>query len=99
MTVAALYGVAPLRALGENWPLLLSSYLPTLGLMIVVYNVGPGVLFHATFNLTVNPGGFAVTVLEIPSEEAFVVLMAIAVLAGAAVALATRGRLGVPCVP
>lgn len=177
VSAVALYGVAPLRALGENWPLLLSSYLPTLALMIVVYNVteewgftgflfaelqdrhGPmravllttvafwafhlptfvidtgswglaalvmGIvllphlgsrmivgwlynasgssalvagLFHATFNSTVNPGGFAVTVLEIPSDEAFVVLMAIAMLAGAAVALATRGRLGFPRVP
>jgi hypothetical protein len=54
-------------------------------------------LFHATFNSTVNPGGFAINVLDIPSEEAFVILMAIVVLVGAVIAVATRGRLGLPC--
>ena len=170
----ALYGVPPLRALSENLPLLVTSYLPTLALMIVFYNVteevgftgflfarlqdrhGPlraallttvcfwlfhlpsfvidtgswalagilmGVLllphlasrvivgwlynasgasvliaglFHATFNSTINPTGFAVSVLELPQDEVFVVLMAIAVVAGAVVAVATRGRRGLP---
>ena len=137
----------PLRALSENWPLLLTSYLPTLALMIVLYNLteecgftgflfarlqdqhGPlraalltticfwwfhlptfvidtgswalaaiimGVvllphlasrlivgwlynasgasvliagLFHATFNSTINPSGFAVAVLEPPTRR------------------------------
>jgi membrane protease YdiL (CAAX protease family) len=170
----ALYGTAPMHALSENWPLLLSSYLPTLALMIVLYNLteecgftgflfarlqdqhGPlraavltticfwlfhlptfvidtgswalaaiamgfvllphlasrlivgwlynasgasvliAGLFHATFNSTINPGGFAVAVLDLPREEAFVLLMGIAVVAGAVVAVTTRGRLGLP---
>ena len=169
---AGLYGLAPLHALAENWPLLLTSFLPTLALMIVLYNVteefgftgflfarlqdrhGPiraallttvffwlfhlptfvvdtgswaiagvvmGVillphlasrlivgwlynaagasvliagLFHATFNSTVNPTGFAIAVLDLPPDEAFVILMAIVVLAGVVVVLATRRRLG-----
>ena len=171
---AALYGNPPLRALSENWPLLFTSYLPTLILMVVLYNMteefgftgflfarlqdrhGPlraalvttvffwlfhlptfvidtgswalaaitmGVLllphfasrvivgwlynaagasvliaglFHATFNSTINPSGFAVAVLDLPQEEAFVVLMGIVVVAGAVVAVVTRGRLGLP---
>lgn len=174
VSAVTLYGIAPLRALSENWPLLFSSYLPTLALMVVVYNMteefgftgflfarlqdrhGPlraallttiffwlfhlptfvidtgswalgaivmGVvllphlasrvivgwlynaagasvltagLFHATFNSTINPGGFAVAVLDLPQEEAFVVLMGIVVVGGAVVAVVTRGRLGLP---
>lgn len=175
---AGLYGLAPLHALAENWPLLLTSFLATLALMIVLYNVteefgftgflfarlqdrhGPiraallttvffwlfhlptfvvdtsswalagvvmGVillphlasrlivgclynaagasvliagLFHATFNSTVNPTGFAIAVLDLPPDEAFVILMAIVVLAGVVVVLATRRRLGLaPSVP
>jgi uncharacterized protein len=38
-TVTALYGLAPLGALAENWPLLLTSFLPTLAVMVVVNNV------------------------------------------------------------
>lgn len=38
-TVTALHGTAPVLALISNWQLLLSSYLPTLLLMIVLYNV------------------------------------------------------------
>jgi len=37
--VAALYGLTPLRALGENWPLLLTSFLPTLIVMVVFNSV------------------------------------------------------------
>lgn len=174
VSASAFYGISPVLALGENWPLLFSSYLPTLALMIVLYNVteefgftgflfarlqdrhGPmramllttvffwawhlptfvmeagswataalvmGIvllphagsrvivgwlynasgasaliagLFHATFNSTINPGGFAIAVLEIPSDEAFVILMAIVVIVGAFVAVATKGRLGLP---
>ena len=169
---SGLYGVAPLRSLAENWLLVLTSFLPTLALMIVAYNVteeigftgflfatlqerrGPlraallttaffwlwhlptfvidsgswafagilmGVvllphvasrilvawlynatgasvliagLFHATFNSTVNPTGFAIAVLGIPQEEAFVIVNLMVVLAAAAVALGTRGALG-----
>ena len=34
-----LWGAAPLRALAENWPLLLTSFLPTLVFMVVLNNV------------------------------------------------------------
>jgi membrane protease YdiL (CAAX protease family) len=34
-----LYGAAPLRSLAENWPLLVTSFLPTLVVMIVFDNV------------------------------------------------------------
>jgi membrane protease YdiL (CAAX protease family) len=172
LVATALYGLAPLRALAEGWPLLFTSFLPTLLVMIVFYNVaeeagwtgfvfarlqdrhGPlraalvttvffwlfhlptfvvetdswvlagvlmGVLllphlasrfivgwlydgagasvliaglFHATFNSTINPTGFALGVLKLPSDEAFTVLNAMVVLAGLAVVAATRGRLG-----
>ena len=53
-------------------------------------------LFHATFNATINPGGFAVAVLDLPRGDAFVLLMGIAVIAGAVVAVMTRGQLGLP---
>jgi hypothetical protein len=53
-------------------------------------------LFHATFNSTINPGGFAVAVLDLPREDAFVLLMGIAVIAGVVVAVMTRGQLGLP---
>jgi membrane protease YdiL (CAAX protease family) len=52
--------------------------------------------FHATFNATVNPYGFGVAVLELPQEELPYVVGGLVVLAGAAVAVATRGRLGRP---
>ena len=35
----ALYGSAPLRALTENWPLLFTSFLPTLAVMVVFNSV------------------------------------------------------------
>jgi membrane protease YdiL (CAAX protease family) len=35
----ALWGTAPLAALGENWPLLFTSFLPTLLFMIILNNV------------------------------------------------------------
>jgi uncharacterized protein len=38
-TTVVLYGVTPLSALVENWPLLLTSFLPTLAWMIVLNNV------------------------------------------------------------
>jgi hypothetical protein len=50
-------------------------------------------LFHATFNATINPTGFALGVLNLPPDEAFAVLNAMVILAAVAVA-ATRGRLG-----
>jgi membrane protease YdiL (CAAX protease family) len=174
VSAAALYGTPPLRALGENWPLLFTSYLPALALATVLYNMteeigftgflfarlqdrhGPlraalittvffwlfhlptfvidtgswalaalviaivllphlasrmilgwlynaagasvliAGLFHASFNATVNPGGFAVAVLDLPPGDAFVILMGMVVIVGAVVAVATRGRLGLP---
>jgi hypothetical protein len=53
-------------------------------------------LFHASFNATVNPTGFAITVFDLPDDEAFIMLNSIVVLAGIVVAeaaAATRGRL------
>jgi hypothetical protein len=50
-------------------------------------------LFHASFNVIVNPTGFAITVFALPDDEAFIMLNAIVVLAGIVVAAATRGRL------
>jgi membrane protease YdiL (CAAX protease family) len=172
LVATALYGLTPLRALAQNWPLLFTSFLPTLLVMIIFYNVaeeagwtgfvfarlqdrhGPlraalattvffwlfhlptfvvetdswvsawvlmgllllphlasrfivgwlynasgasvliAGLFHATFNSTINPTGFALGVLKLPSDEAFTVLNAMVVLAGVIVVAATRGRLG-----
>jgi uncharacterized protein len=37
--VAALYGCAPLRGLGENWLLIFTSFLPALLIMILLNNV------------------------------------------------------------
>ena len=37
--VAALYGRAPLRALGQNWSLIFTSFLPALLIMILLNNV------------------------------------------------------------
>jgi membrane protease YdiL (CAAX protease family) len=51
-------------------------------------------MFHAAFNATVNPHGFGVAVLELPQEELPYVVGGLVVLAGVAVAVATRGRLG-----
>lgn len=168
----ALYGTAPLRNLAENWPLVLTSFLPTLALMTVVYNVteeigftgflfarlqdghgpiravllttvvfwlwhlptfvvdtgswavaglvmafvllphlasrvvvawlynatGTSVLiagmWHATFNSTVNPTGFAVAVLGIPQDEGLFIISVMVVLAAAVIAAVTRGWLG-----
>ena len=172
LVATALYGLAPLRALAAGWPLLFTSYLPTLVVMIIFYNVaeeagwtgfvfarlqnrhGPlraalvttvffwlfhlptfvvetdswalaGILmgflllphlasrfivgwlynatgasvliaglFHATFNSTINPTGFALGVLKLPSDDSFTVLNAMVVLAGAVIVVATSGRLG-----
>jgi membrane protease YdiL (CAAX protease family) len=37
--VAALYGLGPLHTLADNWPLLLTSFLPTLVVMVVLNSV------------------------------------------------------------
>jgi membrane protease YdiL (CAAX protease family) len=55
-----------------------------------------GALFHATFNATVNPTGLGVAVLGLPQGEVVVIETALVVLGAAAVAIATRGRLGLP---
>jgi membrane protease YdiL (CAAX protease family) len=171
-SVTALYGLAPLRAPVEHWPLLLTSFLPTLVVMVVFNSVAeeagwtgflfarlqerhgplraaavttvffwlyhvPGFLvdtgswvltaalmgflllphlasrlvvgwlynatgasvliaglFHAMHNAMVNPTGLGVAVLGLPQEEVLAVLAGLVVLAGVAVAAATRGRLG-----
>ena len=168
----ALYGTPPLRALGRNWPELVTSFLPLLVLMAVFDNVaeevgwtgflfdrlqrrhrpaaaalltfapfwvwhlvifvddtgswllGPAIagllllpllasrfvagwlynasgasvpvvgLFHATHNATVNPGGLAIGVLELPDVEVVYVAGGLVVLAAVGVVVATRGRLG-----
>ena len=51
-------------------------------------------MFHATFNATVNPSGFGAAVLGLPPVELPYVVGGLVVLAGVAVAVATRGRLG-----
>lgn len=171
-TAVALYGGQPLQAFGDNWPLFFSSFLPTLVLAVVLYNVteelgftgflfarlqgrhgplraalvtavffwlfhwptfvldtgswtmaalamaflllpqlasrliagwlynasGASVLivglFHAMHNSMVNPTGFGVSVLGLPQDEVLAVVSGLAVLSGVAVALFTRGRLG-----
>jgi hypothetical protein len=89
-----------------SWPLaatlmgllLLLPHLATRFIVGWLYNAaGASVLiaglFHATFNATINPTGFALGVLNLPPDEAFAVLNAMVILAAVAVA-ATRGRLG-----
>jgi membrane protease YdiL (CAAX protease family) len=39
ITITILYGLAPLRALTQNWVLLFTAFLPALAIMIVVNNV------------------------------------------------------------
>jgi membrane protease YdiL (CAAX protease family) len=39
VSVTALYGLGPLRTLAQNWPLLLTSFLPTLAVMAVFNSV------------------------------------------------------------
>ena len=51
-------------------------------------------LFHATFNSTINPTGFALGVLKLPPDDAFTVLNAMVIIGGVVVVAATRGRLG-----
>jgi uncharacterized protein len=174
LAVTALTGMDPLRALVMNWPLLFTSFLPTLAFMAVLNNVaeeagwtgflfarlqdrhGPtraalsvavafwlwhlpgfvhdagwalgaalagflllphlasrlivgwlynatgasvliGGLFHAMHNATVNPTGFGVAVLGLPQIDVLAVLSGLVVLAGVAIVVATRGRLG--CAP
>jgi uncharacterized protein len=171
LALTALYGADPLRALADNWPLVLTSFLPTLVFMAVLNNVAeeagwtgflfarlqdrhgpiraalmvtvafwlwhlPGFvhdagwtlgaalagflllphlasrlivgwlynatgasvliagLFHAMHNATVNPTGLGVAVLGLPQVDVLVVLSGLVVLAGVAVVVATRRRLG-----
>ncbi len=169
-----LYGTPPLSALEENWPALLTSFLPAFAVMVMLnsvaeeagwtgflfdrlqarhrpavaalltfvpfwlwhvlsfvedtgswltgavfagllslpllatrfvigwlYNVsGASVLvvglFHAMHNATVNPGGLAVAVLNLPEEEVVYVSGGLVVIAAVVVVAATRGRLGHP---
>ena len=39
IAVTILYGLAPLRALAQNWLLLVTAFLPALAIMIVLNNV------------------------------------------------------------
>jgi len=171
IVIAILYGLAPLRALGQNWLLLFTAFLPALAIMILLNNVaeeigwtgfvfarfqdrhGPlraalltgmffwlfhvssfyvdtrswattalvlGIfllphlgsrliagwlyngagssvliagLFHAMHNAIVNSTGL-VAVVALPQFEVLVIMAGIVVLAGAVIAVATRGRLG-----
>jgi uncharacterized protein len=171
IAVTILYGLAPLRALGQNWLLLFTAFLPALAIMILLNNVaeeigwtgfvfarfqdrhGPlraalltgmffwlfhvssfyvdtrswattalvlGIfllphlgsrlitgwlyngasssvliagLFHSMHNAIVNSTGL-VAVFALPQFELLVIMAGIVVLAGAIIAVATRGRLG-----
>jgi uncharacterized protein len=171
IAVTILYGLAPLRALAQNWLLLFTAFLPALAIMILLNNVaeeigwtgfvfarfqdryGPlraallttvffwlfhvssfyvdtrswattalvlGIfllpqlgsrliagwlynsagssvliagLFHAMHNAIVNSTGL-VAVVDLPQFEVLVIMDGIVVLAGAIIAVATRGRLG-----
>jgi hypothetical protein len=53
-------------------------------------------LFHAMHNALVNPTGLGVAVLGLPQVEILAILAGLVILAGLAVAAATRGRLGHP---
>ena len=171
IAVTILYGFAPLRALGQNWLLLFTAFLPALAIMILLNNVaeeigwtgfvfarlqdrhGPlraallaGVffwlfhvssfyvetrswattalvlgifllpqlgsrlitgwlyngagssvliagLFHSMHNAIVNSTGL-VAVVALPQFEVLMIMGGIVVLAGAIIAVASRGRLG-----
>jgi hypothetical protein len=43
IAVTILYGFAPLRALGQNWLLLFTAFLPALAIMILLNNVAEGI--------------------------------------------------------
>jgi uncharacterized protein len=170
--VTTLYGLAPLRALAQNWLLIFTSFLPALLIMILLSNVaeeigwtgfvfarlqdrhgplraallttvffwlfhvssfyvdtrswvttaailgflllphlasrfivgwlynGAGAsvliagLFHSMHNAVVNPTGLGVAVFEIPQTDTLLIMSGLVVLAGAIIAIATRGRLG-----
>jgi uncharacterized protein len=51
-------------------------------------------LFHATHNAMVNPTGLGVTVFGVPQTDILVIISGLAILVGAVIAIATRGRLG-----
>jgi membrane protease YdiL (CAAX protease family) len=171
IAITILYGLAPLRALAQNWLLLFTGFLPALAIMILLNNVaeeigwtgfvfarvqdrhGPlraallttvffwlfhvssfyvdtrswattalvlGIfllpqlgsrliagwlyngagssvliagLFHSMHNAVVNSTGL-VAVVALPQFEVLVIMDGIVVLAGAIIAVATRGRLG-----
>jgi uncharacterized protein len=171
IAVTFLYGLAPLRALGQNWLQLFTAFLPALAIMILLYNVaeeigwtgfvfarlqdrhgplraallttvffwlfhvpsfyvetrswaataavlgflllphlgsrfivgwlynGAGAsvliagLFHSMHNAIVNPTGFA-AVVGLSQFDVLVIMAGLVVLAGAIIAIATRGRLG-----
>ena len=45
-------------------------------------------------NAVVNPTGLGVAVFEIPQTDTLLIMSSLVVLAGAVIAIATRGRLG-----
>jgi hypothetical protein len=55
-----------------------------------------GAIFHASFNATVNRTGLGVAVLGLPQADVLVIATGLVVLGAIAVAIATRGRLGLP---
>jgi uncharacterized protein len=171
IAVTILYGLAPLRALAQNWLLLFTAFLAALAIMILLNNVAEEIgwtgfvfarfqdrhgplraallttvffwlfhvssfyvdtrswattalvlglfllpqlgsrliagwlynsagssvliagLFHAMHNAIVNSTGL-VAVVDLPQFEVLVIMDGIVVLAGAIIAVATRGRLG-----
>jgi uncharacterized protein len=171
IAVAILYGLAPLRTLGQNWLLIFTAFLPALAIMILLNNVAEEIgwtgfvfarfqdrhgslraallttvffwlfhvssfyvetrswattalvlgifllphlasrlitgwlyngagssvliagLFHSMHNAIVNSTGL-VAVVALPQFELLVIMAGIVVLAGAIIAVATRGRLG-----
>jgi CAAX protease family protein len=171
IAVTILYGFAPLRALAQNWLLLLTAFLPALAIMILLNNVAEEIgwtgfvfarfqdrqgplraallttvffwlfhvpssyvetrswattalvlvifllphlgsrfitgwlyngagssvliagLFHSMHNAIANPTGL-VAVVALPQFDVLVIMAGIVVLAGAIIAVATRGRLG-----
>ena len=171
IAVTILYGFAPLRALGQNWLLLFTAFLPALAIMILLNNVAEEIgwtgfvfaqlqdrhnplraalltgmffwlfhvpsffvetrswattalvlgifllphlgsrfitgwlynsagcsvliagLFHSMHNAIVNSTGL-VAVVALPQFEVLMIMGGIVVLAGAIIAVASRGRLG-----
>jgi membrane protease YdiL (CAAX protease family) len=89
LAVTALYGLAPLRALGQSWSLIFVSFLPALAITIVFNNVVEEIGWTgSTFARLQDRRG--------PLRAALLttVFFWLFRLAGAIIAIATRGRPG-----